>query len=449
MNSELWQTIIAFDLDHPISAYGFSTRLASEQGWTINFTQAAILEYKKFMFLAASYERMVAPSEIVDTVWHQHLIFTQSYQNFCTLLGKQIQHIPSTHRKEEAVKFKQAILTTKQLYDKHFGEPPASIWFYSNMYNCLNLRKNRLGMPFIISLSLLLFLGLIYPCYVLLYPIYIKIDNPDFLLFYIAFIVSALIALEILNRSKLRQMVRQFDRKSFLFHLHPLEMIYLKNQKLTDVIHGVVNPLIVKGFISIHKDNTIEKIQDFTPATPEEYQTQEVFDHLGKTYYPNVIKELVKKPVFMNIAKSMDGFKIHFNTSSKFLNLFCLNLFLFLILLMPGIIRLLSGYFRGLPIAYILLTVIVMFFLLVSYFQRLMNLMCIHTLPSIYRKEVLPAQASEMNWLWRFFLSGNTILAFSFIQLVNYVDKNSGSGGDGGTSCGSSCGSSCGGCGGD
>ena len=105
MNKNLWQSAKDFDLDYPMAEYGFSTRLAYENSWTMHFTQHAILEYKKFMYLAATANQMVSPSGIVDVVWHQHLIFTQSYQEFCTLLGKKIEHIPSTHNRAEQEKF--------------------------------------------------------------------------------------------------------------------------------------------------------------------------------------------------------------------------------------------------------------------------------------------------------------------------------------------------------
>src|SRR6185369_5745851 len=108
MDKILWEKIAAFDLDDPISEYGFSTRLAAENFWTQDFTRKAILEYKKFMYLAGTSSFMVSPSEIVDTVWHQHLIFTKSYADLCDLIGKAIQHIPSTHNREDFEKFQQA-----------------------------------------------------------------------------------------------------------------------------------------------------------------------------------------------------------------------------------------------------------------------------------------------------------------------------------------------------
>src|SRR5262249_27909909 len=99
MKNELWEKILEFDFDDPPSQYGFSTRLANENYWTKKFTQKAILEYKKFMYLAATSESMVSPSEIIDVVWHQHLIFTKSYREFCAVIGKEVQHVPSTHNR--------------------------------------------------------------------------------------------------------------------------------------------------------------------------------------------------------------------------------------------------------------------------------------------------------------------------------------------------------------
>lgn len=58
VNLNLWNKIQDFDFDSPISEYGFSTRLASENYWTCNFTEEAILEYKKFMYLAATSDFM-------------------------------------------------------------------------------------------------------------------------------------------------------------------------------------------------------------------------------------------------------------------------------------------------------------------------------------------------------------------------------------------------------
>lgn len=138
MEKELWDKIFSFDLDYPVSEYGFSIRLARENYWTKNFTDTAILEYKKFMYLAATSDLMVSPSEIVDKVWHQHLIFTKFYSDLCDLIGKQIQHVPSTHNRDEYEKFIQAKDRTKKLYISTFGNQPEIIWEYADMCNAKN-----------------------------------------------------------------------------------------------------------------------------------------------------------------------------------------------------------------------------------------------------------------------------------------------------------------------
>lgn len=143
MNTILWNEVLAYDFDQPLSEYGFSTRLAKENYWTQAFTQKAILEYKKFMYLAATHDAMVSPSEIVDVVWHQHLVFTQSYADFGKLLGKVVQHIPSTHNRQDAARFKQAKERTHQLYKNNFGEPPSDVWEYATMQGALQLPKAK------------------------------------------------------------------------------------------------------------------------------------------------------------------------------------------------------------------------------------------------------------------------------------------------------------------
>jgi len=192
MNTELWWKIEQFNLDHPIAEYGFSTRLAYENGWTKNFTQKAIAEYKKFMYLAATSDYMVSPSEIVDVVWHQHLLFTQSYNEFCTLLGKNIQHIPSTHDRDETEKFKRAKERTKQLYNETFGEQPVDIWEYDGMLDALQLQKQRYTIKTCITAGIILFLLLSYPCYTLLKPVYVHLNNPGFLIGYILVLLTTL-----------------------------------------------------------------------------------------------------------------------------------------------------------------------------------------------------------------------------------------------------------------
>lgn len=182
MNRTDWKKVEAFALDIPSDTYGFSTRLADENGWSIKFTQRAIIEYKKFMYLAATAGQMVSPSDVVDIVWHQHLIFTNAYHDFAKVLGKRIEHIPSTHNPEEREKFEFARKRTQKLYEEHFGEQPADIWKYKSLEHQIQATVAPLdpaGQKRNLGLVLLVFTLLFYPLFLIDASYQISIQKPN------------------------------------------------------------------------------------------------------------------------------------------------------------------------------------------------------------------------------------------------------------------------------
>lgn len=451
MNQELWSKILYFDFDNPPSEYGFSTRLANENFWTKEFTDQAILEYKKFMYLAATSDFMVSPSEIIDNVWHQHLIFTQSYQDFCNILGKQIQHIPSTHNREEFEKFKQAKERTIKFYERDFGKQPKNIWTYNDMFESLNLEKSKFKLRTFIIIGILAFICLTVPAYFLLKPIYMQIDNPYFIFGFIALTVATLLTLEFYNKTKLRNIVAGFDETSFIYNLQPFELVYLKTQKLGNVINGTVNELVDNGTIQVNENNTIELARSNATINNSQFQVTSALTELGTTYYPTLLRKLATKPIFGNIPNSMDAFRKYFNKSKKFGLLFYINYAILTLLVLLSFTRVVTGILRDKPVAQILIATIVLVIIIVVFLQRLTKQISTTTIPNLYKKDILPTRQIENNWQWTYFLLGTAVLTTSFVPLVNYIDKNNNNGSCG-TSCGSSCGSSCsscGGCGGD
>lgn len=452
MNQELWNKILAFDFDNPPSEYGFSTRLANENFWTKEFTDQAILEYKKFMYLASTSDFMVSPSEIIDIVWHQHLIFTQSYQVFCNILGKQIQHIPSTHNKEDFEKFRQAKERTIKFYEKDFGKQPNNIWGYDGMFESLNLEKAKFKLRTFIIFGILSFIFLTVPAYFVLKPIYIHIDNPFFIFGLITLSVLTLLILEFYNRAKLKNIVSGFDQSSFVYNLQPLELVYLKTQKLSNVINGTVNELVVNGTIKVNSNNTLELKKSKATNDNTQLQVTSVLSELGSTFYPSLLKKLSEKPFFWNIAKSMDAFRKYFNKSKKFGYLFYTNFAVFTLLLLLSFTRILTGVLRDTPVVQIVIATIVLAVIAIVFLQRLTKQISTTTIPDLYKNEILPTRQIKGNWQWTYFLLGRAVLTTAFVPIINYVDKNNNSGSNCGTSSGSSCGSSCsscGGCGGD
>ncbi len=83
-NLELYARITAHELDLIGSQLSFSDRLARENDWSLEFTAQAIIEYKKFCYLAMTAPHEVTPSDEVDQVWHLHLLYTRDYWGtFC------------------------------------------------------------------------------------------------------------------------------------------------------------------------------------------------------------------------------------------------------------------------------------------------------------------------------------------------------------------------------
>jgi uncharacterized protein (TIGR04222 family) len=453
MNTALWNNILDFDLDHPLSEYGFSTRLEYENSWTVNFAKDAIIEYKKFMYLAATSEFMVSPSEIVDIVWHQHLIFTQSYEAFCTILGKRIAHIPSTHNKSESVKFKLAKDRTQRLYAESFGPQPAEFWEFPNIYEPLVLKKSALTIWKLLSIGVLLFIPTVFAVYIFLRPIYLNIDNPYFIIGYMTIIACSFIGLEFYNRHRLKTVVNGLDKSAFLFNLSALELVYLRNSETADVVHGVVNNMIVKQKISIAPGQKLA-IKDLSGVNSAiEFCVMETIGEEVSMDYPQLLKRLILKPVFHKTARAMEAFKKYFSRSQYFIRLFALNFVVLAAVLALGTVRIATGISRDKPVAFIIIVVLTYLYFAIKYLYRLKVSIGSAVIPKFYQEKILPAKSVEHDWEWNYFLLGSAVFVTAFVPLPGSAkrdwDGSSGSESSCSSGCASSCGGGCGGCGGD
>ena len=127
----LLERIEAFPLDEPGSALPFTSRLATEQGWSHAFAARVVREYRRFVYLAMAAGHPVTPSEAVDQAWHLHLVYTRSYwQRFCgETLGRELHHEPTSGGATESGKFHDWYARTLASYQTHFDEPPPDeIW---------------------------------------------------------------------------------------------------------------------------------------------------------------------------------------------------------------------------------------------------------------------------------------------------------------------------------
>ena len=126
----LYGKIDRFKIDTPNVPVPFSVKLAWQYRWNGPFTHRAICEYKKFIFLVMVSEERLSPTTVIDRVWHQHILYTQSYWNdFCgQLLKRQIHHTPGLGSEDEMQKYYIQCERAISLYRVHFDTPPADIW---------------------------------------------------------------------------------------------------------------------------------------------------------------------------------------------------------------------------------------------------------------------------------------------------------------------------------
>jgi len=94
------------------------------------------LEYKRYMAVLVSNPGLrMTPSELIDEVWHAHILHTEDYFAFCKAFnrGRYVHHRPETN---------QAILVVNQTdnmmprYRAMFGEPNRKFWPVADLSMC-------------------------------------------------------------------------------------------------------------------------------------------------------------------------------------------------------------------------------------------------------------------------------------------------------------------------
>ncbi|ALU25944.1 glycine-rich domain-containing protein [Myroides odoratimimus] len=467
MNKELWAKIEAFQLDKWTDEYGFVLRLAKENLWTKHFTESAILEYKKFMYLAATSNQMVSPSDIVDIVWHQHLIFTQSYNRFCKLLGKDIQHIPSTHNRTEIDKFREAKEQTTTLYTKAFGEQPKEIWEYRTMYDSLRLKKSKLSDNGLLGTSLVLVIAL---SIILFYPlraIYREISSEVFLPFCIIIFIGLYIFMVRHSKTRIQEIITDSSYESFIFNLHPYEVLYLKNRGVSEGVIGTFHELIEQKNLKLDPKGRIRLIQSRIVKNREQAAVLKGIEETDIRDYEDLVNMLKTKPVFMNNKIVIDALFSYIRNSNKINQLIIQLLVTLGGMSFLAFMRIVIGISRDKPVFLISILTIVMVVTTIATISAVSSSLIEKGVLAYYQSRIIPKKAKENNWQWSYVEGGMAALGAALTTTVilsnskhnNVFDSSNSWGTDSSSSSsssdnscssdsGSSCGSSCGGCGG-
>ena len=106
-------------------------RLVKTVGWTDDFVERVTDEYIKFIRLKLIYSEDVdemSPSDAIDMFWHQHILDTKNYDDFCHYLGGNlVHHNPYAYynQNERVVRIKKTITAYKTIFEE---DPPIDIW---------------------------------------------------------------------------------------------------------------------------------------------------------------------------------------------------------------------------------------------------------------------------------------------------------------------------------
>ncbi len=113
------------------STKAFAGKIAKKLGWKTGFALHAIDEYKKFVYLGIVSDFAVTPPKVIDQVWHEHLLFTRGYRDFCrVVLKRDFDHNPELLPDAAQTKaFVEQYDATLALYQSEFNvRPPDAIW---------------------------------------------------------------------------------------------------------------------------------------------------------------------------------------------------------------------------------------------------------------------------------------------------------------------------------
>ena len=126
----LWHRLRDHPFENASLDLDFTQRLARDRAWTLAFARAAVEEYRCFCFLAVVSPTPVTPSEEVDEVWHQHLVYSRDYWDlWCGVaLGRALHHDPTPGGRAAGQTYRAQYAATLALYERYFGAPPLALW---------------------------------------------------------------------------------------------------------------------------------------------------------------------------------------------------------------------------------------------------------------------------------------------------------------------------------
>jgi hypothetical protein len=237
-------------------------------------------------------------------------------------------------------------------------------------------------------------------------------------------------------------------------------LITLQKKKVEFAIHGIMDRFIKEKKIEIMKDFKINVIDTlFEPSNVYEKCVFQAIKLNNQSFYPTILKQLVRKPIFSKTQVFANRLKQQFLNLSYYKGLNVMRWAIFIIIFGLGLVRLFLGLNHEKEVGYLIISFVAMTFLVYKINTSFSAYLTSELLPNAFRDKIRPTilrnPSTSDDFHWSYFMYETTIMSVTFLPLYSYFDKNhkSGDANSSGTSCGSSCGASCGsscssGCGG-
>lgn len=109
---------------------GLVERLEDKMNLTHQAAEELFEDLKRFLYLCASTDEPLAPSEMIDEAWHNFILFTKDYGTFCKrYAGRFIHHFPKT-RAQKLTNDGTIIRRTLLAATTAFGQSLSGFWNY-------------------------------------------------------------------------------------------------------------------------------------------------------------------------------------------------------------------------------------------------------------------------------------------------------------------------------
>lgn len=111
------------------------------KGWPREKATAAAGMYRRFLFLTVTQSDSIVPTELIDEVWHAHILDTRAYAADCErAFGSFLHHFPyfGLRGDDDATALSDAFTRTSAIYRRTFHEDYQAHVLTGTSYNSCN-----------------------------------------------------------------------------------------------------------------------------------------------------------------------------------------------------------------------------------------------------------------------------------------------------------------------